>query len=158
MAAARHRPAADYARGMPAFTPSPHSLGVSWVLRQAAVLAVLSVTAVHVAGVACLAVAERRLQRAADSLAAEAALPAASLQSVWSRAERQLEEAGIDSRWALLSVHCIEKPAASSWRPGDEVSFRITAPSRAALPAVLARLAPWLAGEEISAASSVVVP
>ena len=132
---------------------------VGWVLRQAAVVGVLALVAVHLTGVICLTLRHRELASAATKAAAEARMPRATLASVEQQAHRLL-----DSRHgsATIAVSIFRTPSsnldARRLQPGDRVAVKIAAPARPLLPAVLARLAPWLAREEIIAEAKAIVP
>jgi hypothetical protein len=140
--------------------PEVERLGVAWVLRQAAVLAVLLLTAVHLAGVVCLADAERQLRHAARASAEEAGLPAATGQSVRSRAMRTLEHGGFDARLVSLAVDCNGRNAMgiARFQPGDEIRVTISMPVRTSLGTAVGRLVPWLACEEVSSEATIVIP
>ena len=144
----------------PSSFPEAQRLGVAWVLRQAAVLAVLLLTTVHFAGVICLASAERQLRHAARASAAEAGLPNATGQSVRNRAMGKLEHDGFDPRLVSLAVDCNGRAVdrATCFRPGDEIHVTISMPARWSLGAAVGRLVPWLAGEDVISEATIVVP
>jgi hypothetical protein len=146
---------------MPSSSSSPYAerRGVAWVLQQAAILAVLSLVVVHFASVICLASAERRLRRAAEASIVEAALPAASAQTVRSRAMRKLRQEGFDTRLVSVDVHCNGQfvGGLTPLRAGDEVLVTIAAPGRISLPGSIERLVPWLAAEDVVSEARIVV-
>jgi hypothetical protein len=141
-------------------TVQPQRLGVAWVLRQAAVIGVLALTAVQVVGVVCLAGGERRLARAIKASAAEALLPAASSQSVRHRAFRMLHCEGFETHTVSLAVQRDGQTEckATHLRPGDAVRVRICVAGRSSLPTSIARLAPWRADETLVSEATVIIP
>jgi hypothetical protein len=130
------------------------------VLRQAAILAVLAFTAIHVTAVVLLVVADRRLTCAAETAAAASAVPHASLNSVHERAMGVLDRA-LEVPGTTMSINIYRgdlRKGSGRLSSGDRVQITFVASSRDALPPVLRRLAPWLASERLSVAARVTVP
>jgi len=119
--------------------------GVGWVLRWAATLAILCLSATILATFACQLVAEQALVRAASAGLREAALPRATSRTVDAVVRRRLA-----SRFALSRATTIVLERNGSRvtgvvgpRKGDQLSVALSAPVDAVLPRLVGELIPW---------------
>ncbi len=119
--------------------------GVGWVLRWAATLAILCVSAVILTAFAYQLAAEQALRRAATAGLREAALPRATSQTVEAVVRRQLIGHCVLSgaTTVLLERNGASVKGVVGPQSGDQLSIALTAPADAALPRIFGALLPW---------------
>jgi hypothetical protein len=118
---------------------STRTRGVGWVLRWAAALAVLWLSACVLAEFAYSLGAEHTLARAAQAGALEATMPRATYRSVVETINRRI---AMRDRWAAQLTISVDRNGAAVGGPiraagGDRMEVTIVVPARAVLP-------PWL--------------
>jgi hypothetical protein len=126
--------------------------GVGWVLRWAATLAVLAVSAVILLTFVYQLAGERTLARAASAGLREAALPRATSRSVETVVRHHLAGRFDLHRATTIELQQNGSPVKGVVRPqsGDQLLLTLAAPARAALPAWLRALVPWQAHAAIA--------
>jgi len=119
--------------------------GVGWVLRWAATLAVLAVSAVILTVFAYQLSAEQALARAATAGLREATLPRATSGSVEAVVQHQLANHFALQRATTILLERNGSPVKGVVRPqlGDQFSVTLSAPTRAAQPSWLSAFVPW---------------
>ena len=119
--------------------------GVGWVLRWAAVVAVLGASAAILAGFAYQLAAERLLQRAAAAGMREAVLPRATSHSVEAAVRCQLASHRGLERATSIALERNGWHVSGVVRPqhGDRISVALSTPAVASLPDWLQRVFSW---------------
>jgi hypothetical protein len=119
--------------------------GVGWVLRWAAALAVLGVSAAVLLAFAYQLAAERAMSRAAAAGIREAALPRATSRSVDAAVRRQLANHLDLDRATEIAVERNGWLVRGAVRPRTcgRVAVTLSAPAAAALPVGVRSVLPW---------------
>jgi hypothetical protein len=119
--------------------------GVGWVLRLAATLAVLGVSATILAAFACQLAAEQALVPAATAGLREAALPRATSRTVDAVVRQRLASHFALSRATTVILERNGSPVRGVVGPraGDQLSISLSVRVDAVLPRLVGALLPW---------------